>query len=254
MNLLSGWLVVAIGILILISFLLVRASAKAPVKVITWGSLAVVIIAALVGLQTVSQFLWANTITVTVTSAPFWPKVPNGFDFDSNAGATYVAGGFETANVEVSGVSLTTRAIFAVAIILLTVVVVAIALFVGQMSRTIESGDSLSQALVSNASVTGWVVLLAGLSSSILDLIGRNFVQTELFGTQRSFDFNSEQVFENPWVQGDIMNYDKVFGFLMPSPQYIIQLWPVAIALTLLLVSKILKRANHLEHEMDGLV
>ncbi len=254
MNLLSGWLVVAIGLLILISFLLVRASAKAPVKVIRRGSLVVAILSVVLCLQNVSQYIWASTIPVEVSTAPFWPKAPTEFHFESNATATYVAGGFETAGVEVAGVSLATRAIFAIAIILLTVVVVAIALFVSQVSKTIESGSSLSQALVSKASAAGWVVLVAGLSSSVLDLIGRNFVQAELFGTQRSFGFDPEQMFANPWFQGDTMNYDKVFGILMPSPQFFIDIWPVVIALSLLLVSKILNRANILEQEVDGLV
>lgn len=206
------------------------------------------------GLQTLVGYLWGTTIPVTVSTAEFWPKSPTGFDYVSNASATYVSGGFDHAIVQVAGISLIPRLVFAFATGLLTFVVVAITMFVRRLTKTIESGSSLSQALALNASITGWVVLAAGLLSSIANLVGNNLAQTELFGSQRSFGWDISHVFQNPWAQGENLNYGKVFGFLMPSPQYVVELWPVVIALALLLVSKILRRANKLELDVDGLV
>jgi hypothetical protein len=254
MNLVSGWLVAAIGLLILISYLIIRAGTKAPMKFIRWGSFAVAITAVFVGLQMVVQFLWGTVISISVVTSQFWPKPPKGFNYESNASADYVSGGFSNAVVEVVGVSAGPRVMFAIAAILLTIVVVSIAQFVRRVFTAIELGSTLSRALVNNASFTGWIVLIAGTVSSLLNVIGNNFAQAELLGSQRSFGWDPSQDFNNPWATGDSMNSDGVYGFLMPNPQYVIEFWPIAIAIGLLLIAKVIRRANKLEQEVEGLV
>jgi hypothetical protein len=254
MSVFSGWLLAAIVLFSGISFLVIRSSAKAPMKTIRRGSLAISAVAGLFGAQSVCQFLWNKTIQVSLATGQFWPKAPAGIHFESNATAVYVSGGFEKATVEVQGVSLTPRLALAAASALLALVVIALALFVARISKTIDSGSSLSQALVRYSRLTGWIVLLAGVFSGVLDLVGNNLAQLELLGTQRSFGWEATETLTNPWLTGDMFNHDLFFGFLMPSPRYIPELWPIAIALTLLLVSKLLSRANELEHEVEGLV
>jgi hypothetical protein len=254
MSLISGWLVASIGLLIALSYLIFKASTKAPMRFAIWGSLAAATIALLLGAQTMFQFLWGRVVSISVATSPFWPKVPKGFDFRSNATGDYVSGGFDSATVEVSGISMGPRLMFAIAAMLLAVVVVLISLFVRRVAKAIESGSTLSAALAKSASFTGWVTLIAGSLSSILNLVGNNIAQSELFGTQRSFGWDQSQVFENPWVSGNDANLDGVYGFIMPSPHLIIDLWPIAIALALLLITKVIRRANKLEQEVEGLV
>lgn len=254
MSLISGWLVAAIGLLVALSYLIFKASAKAPMRPAVLGSLVVATTAVILGIQQVIQFIWGRDIQISVATAQFWPKAPMGFDFRSNATAQYVSGGFDNAKVEVSGISMGPRLAFAIAALSLVVVVVFISLLFRRVAKAVESGSTLSEALARSASFTGWVTLIAGSLSSILNLIGNNVAQTELLGSQRSFGWDQAQVFANPWVAGDEANFSGVFGVLMPSPHLIFELWPILIAIALLLVSKVLRRANMLEEEVEGLV
>lgn len=237
-----------------IFFIAIKRSVKVPLQFTRRLSLGIGLLASLAGIQSFVGIMWGRTVSISVSTALFWPKVPSGFDFKSNATAKYVSGGFQSAEVEVLGISFWSRLMLAGSAILMAVVVVSIALFVARIAKAIQEGGTLTQALALNAATTGWIVLVAGLVSSVLDRVGNNIAQMQLFGSQRSYGWDLSSTFKNPWLLDGNISSDRVFGILMPSNQFMVELWPVAIALVLLLVSKVLNRANKLEQEVEGLV
>ena len=254
MTFVSSWLLAIFILLVLLVVAVLRVGKRAPLRSIWFGGVAISGLVGLLTLENLFQDIWGKSVQLKVSVVSFWPAYPSVFNGQNDATAKYAAGGFSTGNIEVNGLSIGVRLLLAGATVLAGAVVICISLLISNIAKQLDSGIPFRKAIGAKAAVAGWVVLFAGIGSSLLELIANNLGQMEVFGVHRGFGANADSTVPNPWLTGQGFDFYRVLGALMPSPQFAIELWPIFVAVGLLLTSKVLTRAEYLEKELGGLV
>ena len=249
------WLALAAAVLILAAFYLFKNGLKAPLLFLRSTALITLILTLIGAFAKTVELIWGSTTTVAINTAPFWPVNPPTFEYKTDGTASVISGGFSSALVDISGLSLGTKLTFLLSTLASAVLVVILCLFVLQIVDALRAGNAFGDALVARASLTGWVVLAAGLVASGALQIANYLSQVEFFGRERNWDWGSNNgTIDNPWLTGQDFDMEKVFGVVKPHFQLSIDIWPILIAVALLVSAKILKSGREMRTELDGLV
>lgn len=250
-----SWLALAAILFVSFTFLLFKVANRSPLRFFRSTSLVVLGFTILGAVVNSISLIWGSTTTVSINTATFWPANPPTFEYKTDGTASYVSGGFSSALLELSDLSLTTRLLFLLSTLSSALVVAMLCNFVIKVSRSVEKGDTFSVALSSRAGRVGWIVLVTGLVASSALQVANYLAQVEFFGFQRSWDWGSDSgAIDNPWLAGQDFEIEKIFGVVTPQFQLSIEIWPIVIAACLLLAAKIFKSGQEMRHELEGLV
>lgn len=255
MQLVWPWLALAALITCLVAFLLFRLGNRSPLRFLRISALVVFGFTVVGAVANSISLIWGSTTSVSINTAIFWPANPPTFEYQTDGTAVFVSGGFSTAMVELSGLSLSARLAYLLSMLSSALVIAMLCNFVIKVSRSLEMGDTFTVTMATHAGRVGWVVLVAGLIASIALQIARYLSQVELFGFQRNWDWGSDNgTIDNPWLAGQEFEMEKIFGVLNPQFQLSIDIWPIVAAVGLLVSAKILKSGQEIKHELEGLV
>lgn len=138
-----------------------KSGAESLVKPLRLGlRVSFVAVAALKGFQAVSKLIPGSPVDAQIqTSGPFWPALPNEIQYRSNALAHVLSGGFTYADVTVTGLSLTARAVLAAADLSFGVLMLASIWSLDRMLSAASEGFAIRTVSVKALRRVGWLVL-----------------------------------------------------------------------------------------------
>lgn len=251
---LPGWFFIATLAVVLLAALVIGAfgmagvrsknsSDPSPVVKVTlfvtaaWAGLSV-----LAAVITVLNALLNESVTVTVPVQEFWPQLPEGTMVEGRT-ATRAGGGFTSAELIVTGLSMPTRICWALGQGFAILVPGAIAAMIAVTCFQLLAGRAFAPVVARIAIVTGAVVAVGGVAAQMLSDIGGSMASSELLL------FTSGRYEEVPGIE-------DVFDAWLPDPTFVLELpfWPIAAGLAFAALAAVFRYGSRLQRDTEGLV
>lgn len=177
----AGAVVLVIAAVMALPFLIMSRASRGGaqlvkiVRVVAVGTIVIAGGAALVAVLNLAD--GRTTVTVPVSVVPIHQPTE---DRLLGPTATIAGGGFDQVTVVADGLSSLTRLTLASAVLLWSVMAIAVAAVVIRLARTLDGGDPF--ALSSTALVTtGWIVMVGGTAATWVGSLGDWLAASDLF-------------------------------------------------------------------------
>lgn len=186
--------------------------------------------------------LTVNPLPMTVPVSSFWTGALPGIEITGGPTATVDGGGFTSAEIHVSGVSVAARITWTISQALWGLVPAAIAATLAVACFQLLAGRAFATTVHRVILIAAIVVAVGGVAASLLGEIAGNLASTELFAV------NSAQWHDIPGID-DALEW-------WPDPRWSLTfpLWPVAAGLGLAALAAIFRYGSSLERDTEGLV
>jgi len=199
--------------------------------------------AAVIGsIFTVANTLLAPQITMDVPVASFWPELPPSVTFEGTT-ATRTGGGFTTAALTITDVSVGARVLWAISQGLSTLVPGMIAALIALACFQLLAGRAFAPVVARMAMITAIVVAAGGSASQVLSDIAGSLASAELFS------YTSGGWTEIPDIADPLRAWlpQATFGVTLPF-------WPFAAGFAFAALAAVFRYGSRLQHDTDGLV
>lgn len=207
-------------------------------------------------LKIITCFISGGVVQVNVSAVkPFWPTLPESLKFEGNAPARVVSGGFQNAQVEVVGASLTGRLEVALSAFAMGIVIAAMCIAIRQIAKAVERGESFKFVSVKWLKRCAWVVLIGGEFASVANAAGSTFIAHDLTAT--SYGYKDQAIPAGLFQGSDAGITSQIFGLVRLTTGVNglpIEFWPIVTALGLLILARVFDEGKKLQAETDGLV
>jgi hypothetical protein len=192
----------------------------------------------------VVNVLSSDNVTVTVPVGPLPPHVDPGVEIEPTQ-ATILSGGFDQATVTVSGLTLPTRVLLLLSVIVPGATEIGVALVLRRLARSVGAGDPFrlgGDALVR----TAWIVLAGGMVSSLLEDVASWRASAEVFFTR---GWSADDRTAGGELSLADLGWPDPAGLQLHFP-----FWPLAAGLVLALLAAVFRQGEQLRHDAAGLV
>lgn len=200
-------------------------------------SVVVVVIAALGALVITVSALVDPQVAIAIPVEEHWPALPPGTRIEGPT-AERVSGGFTSATVTVSGLSIGARISWALGQALAWIVPGAVAALVVLVCKRVRDGRPFAPVLARATMIVAVVVAVGGTASQVLGDVAGSMASHELLewsGMVSSAEDAAEQLLE-------------------PALLVTFPFWPIGAGLGLAALAVVLRRGRVLERDTEGLV
>lgn len=207
------------------------------VVAISWAA-----IAAAGAVIAVLSTLVSPEVSITIPVQTFWPALPADTIVHGTT-ATRVSGGFGSADVGLTGLTMDVRIFWAISQGLAWLIPGAIAALIAGACSRLRAGRPFAPAMARMASITAIVVAVGGVASAVLGDIAGYGAATQLLSWEGA---------EYPDVRGienalDAWLPQAAFELTMPF-------WPIAAGLAFAALAAIFRYGSRLQRDTEGLV
>lgn len=243
---LTWWMLAGAGVLVVAAALVIvaaRARRAGRGDVTSAGiTLAVAVVSAAIavigGIVAATATLLQPEVAITIPVREFWPPLPEGTEIEG-ATAMRAGGGFTSATIVASGLSLGARVRWAIGQALAWFVPGAVAALVAMACLQLRRGRPFAPVLARLTMVVAVVVAVGGTAAQVLGDVAGSMASHELLawtGAQWTGDVGPET--------------------LLPSPTLLIELpfWPIGAGLGLAALAAVLRQGDRLARDTEGLV
>jgi hypothetical protein len=251
----SGWILPAAAIAVIALLLLMigvfaggatRRRAGAGAGSVVGVTLAVAVVWAVVslagGVIALVATLLLPEVQITVPVRTYWPELPAGTVVEGTT-ATRVGGGFESADLVVSGLSTGARGAWAISQLLWWLLPASIAAMIAVACSRLRGGRAFAPVVERTAMVTAVVVAAGGVAAQLLgDLAGSMASREVLDWTSGSWE--------------EVAGVEDVLGAWVPHATFTMTLpfWPIAAGLAFAALAAVFRYGSRLQRETDLLV
>lgn len=186
--------------------------------------------------------LTAEQVQITIPVQEFWPQLPVGTELDGTS-AHLVSGGFTSAEVWLSGLSVGARVCWAIAQGLGWLVPGAVAAMIAVACFQLLAGRTFAPVVARMAMVTAVVVLVGGIAAQVLGDIGGSMAASELLGWTGA-------------TYPDVAGVESALDAWVPKPGVGIQFpfWPIGAGLAFAALAAVFRYGSRLQRDTEGLV
>jgi hypothetical protein len=236
--------------------IVIRSGTKKTVRYLRIGVRAGFIAGFVISVFKIATKLVGNPeVQIQVQSnAPLWPSMPKDLHFTSNAIAHVVSGGFQYADVTVSGLSLSTRFTLACADAVFGVLILSLLWLVDRILKAVQQGFEIRTVGSKTIRLIALVTLFGGEVGSFLQSVASSLAATDLIGTTGGYSVPAQ--INNPFAPEFDLANSMIFGHVAPATylNFSFTVWPVLVSVALVLLSEIVKKGREVQAISDGLV
>jgi hypothetical protein len=209
------------------------------------------------------EVLWSPVISASLRVKEFWPSLPSSLEYQTNASTQVVSGGFRIAEIQVAGLDVSTRLVYGLEA-LSWGLAFGVAFFVlFRLALAVSRGSEFRNLSSRWLQFAGAFVIISGLIGSVAQAVARFLLSEQMFGQSESW--KADETIANPWLPPSANESDsfdvyvhQIFGAtsrpLDLGASFDLPIWPLAIGLTILLISVLLKRGERLSAELEDLI
>lgn len=208
---------------------------------IAWVYLAFCVVG---GLIASAGTLWGTEVAVRLPVAEFWPALPGNVTIDTPL-ATVESGGFRWADVNVRGLDMEVRLMLTGSILAQAAVAVGAGLAIIKLCTADKSHSLFVPQLVRGVQQLAGVVLLGGMLWQACEIFGGSMAAEQVLGA-------------TAWGQaGETMVWTDIHNIVgLPSVGYAweFNLWPIGVALVLMVLAELFRQGNKVQKDVAGLI
>lgn len=192
-----------------------------------------------------------DTVTVSLPVEQFWPEPYPWVTLHPAPAASVVSGGFTTADVMVSGLSMDARWLFAAGGAVQSLTLIMIALVFALLCHRLLTGTPFRPLLARSTTWAAVVVAVGGMAWQILFTIG---------GVMASQQVLPLSGWESTAPSADLLNNVESrtglheTGIPMETVAMTLEFWPLLLGLVLAAVAVAFRYSERLQKETEGLV
>ena len=249
----ASWFAISLGVaVVVLGSIIVFAVAQprrprtadeaSTVTVTYWVAVAWATMSVIGAIASVLAALMQPEVTITVPVQEFWPALPTGTLVEGTT-ASRAGGGFTSAEVNVAGLSVGARVLWAVSQGVAWLLPAAIAGLLAVACRQLRTGRAFAPVVSKMAMITAVVVAVGGLTMQITGDIAGNLAAVEVLqwtGAQYPDVAGIEDELQAWWPQPG-------FGVTFPF-------WPLAAGLGFAALAAVFRAGSRLQHDTEGLV
>lgn len=183
-------------------------------------------------------------VTVQLPVREFWPALPETVDMQTPL-AVVQGGGFTQANVSVSGLDSAAGLWLAGAAVAQAAVAVVAALVVARLCTALMKGSFFAPQLVRGIRQVAAVVLVGGLGWQLCQNVGGALAGQQVLGAT-AWGMGGESI-----VWTDIHN---IIGLPSVTNEWQLNLWPIGVALALLVLAELFRHGSRVQKDAAGLI
>ena len=195
-------------------------------RVIYWAAALEAVVVAVFTLLSAGVDLFAPAVMVAMPVRSFWPALKPSVQLDPAPPAQVTGGGFDVANVSLTGLGLDARIWLAAAELFQGTMVVAIGVSIAVLAARLVRGNPFGRVLSNTAFGTATAIGIGGILWQVCSGVGGLLVSTQVLRvTGWSIDDRD--------LVGDNLNE---IGWPFPAEGFSIDFWPIGAALAIVAV------------------
>jgi hypothetical protein len=195
-------------------------------RVIYWVAAIEAVIGTVFTLLSAGVDLFAKTVVTAMPVQSFWPDLKPSVRLDPAPLARVTSGGFDVANVSLTGIGLDARIWLAAAELFQGAMVVAIGVAVAVLASRLLRGDPFGRILSKTAFGTATVIGLGGILGQVFSGIGGLLVSAQVLRVT-GWSIDDKDLVRD--------NLDAI-GWPLPAQGLSIEFWPIGGALAIVAI------------------